>query len=129
MPNLVRPLLNGEADLTNGSRRLGSFERDSFIRRVGVYVFSSVVSILNRRRITDLSSGYRAIRSDCLQRLNLQQQQFHASEFMIEALSKRLRIKEVPITFSRRSGGQSKKPGTFRYGWGFTKAILQTWLR
>lgn len=129
MPNLVRPLLNREADMTSGSRRLGSFEQDSLIRRAGVYFFSGVASILNRKRITDLSSGYRAIRSDCLQRLDLQQQQFHASEFMIEALSKGLRVKEVPITFSRRSGGESKKPGTFRYGWGFTKAILQTWLR
>ncbi len=129
MPNLVQPILNREADLTNGSRILGRYERDSFIRRAGVYLFSGIASILNRKRITDLSSGYRAIRSDCLPRLDLRQQQFHASEFMIDALNKGLKVKEVPITFRRRTGGESKKPDPIRYGWGFTKAILQTWLR
>jgi len=36
---------------------------------------------------------------------------------------------EVPVTVRARAGGESKKPKTFKYGWNFTKAILQTWLR
>jgi hypothetical protein len=48
---------------------------------------------------------------------------------MIDALHKGLKVQEVPITFRRRTGGNSKKPDPIRYGWGFAKAILQTWLR
>ncbi len=64
MPHLVQPILDGKAELTNGSRILGRFERDSLIRAAGVYFFSAVASLLYRKRITDLSSGYRAIRVD-----------------------------------------------------------------
>src|SRR5438477_755763 len=36
MPLLVKPVLEGEADLVNGSRVLGEFERESVIRHIGV---------------------------------------------------------------------------------------------
>jgi len=28
-----------------------------------------------------------------------------------------------------RTSGRSKKPASFRYGWNFSKVIIQTWLR
>jgi hypothetical protein len=38
-------------------------------------------------------------------------------------------VVEVPITMLARAGGATKKPGSLRYGWNFSKVILQTWLR
>jgi hypothetical protein len=129
LPVMIAPIAAGEADYVNGSRLLGEFERESLIRHVGVHFFSRLVTILTGRRITDPSSGYRAARADLLRLLVLEQDQFWTSEILIEALRHRARIVEVPITVVARAGGRSKKPASLRYGWNFSKAIIQTWLR
>ena len=129
LPVMVAPILADEADYVNGSRLLGDFERDSVIRHVGVHLFSRIVSVLTGRRITDPSSGYRAARADLLAQLVLEQDQFWTSEILIEALRHRARVMEVPVTIVARAGGTSKKPASLRYGWNFSKVIIQTWLR
>jgi hypothetical protein len=126
---VIAPILAGEADYVNGSRLLGSFERESLIRHVGVHLFSRIMTVLTGRRITDPSSGYRAARKDLLEKVVLTQDQFWTSEILIEALRHRARVVEVPVTFLARAGGESKKPKSLRYGWNFLKVIIQTWLR
>jgi hypothetical protein len=129
MPLLVKPIVEGQADLVNGSRVLGEFERESLVRHVGVHFFSRIVTIMIGTRITDVSNGYRAVRTDVLRNLQLDQDQFWASELLIEGMRHRLRIVEVPITIRARQGGESKKPKNWKYGWHFAKAIVKTWLR
>ncbi len=129
MPLLVKPILADEADMVNGSRVLGEFERESMIRHAGVHFFSRLVTIMVGSRVTDVSNGYRATRADVLKKLVLNQDQFWTSELLIEGMRQRLRIREVPITIRARAGGESKKPKTFKYAWNFTKAIVKTWLR
>jgi hypothetical protein len=129
LPTMIAPIVQGEADYVNGSRLLGDFERESLIRHIGVHVFSRLITVLTGRRITDPSSGYRAARADLLRRLVLEQDQFWTSEILIEALRQRARVVEVPVTILARASGQSKKPKTLRYGWNFSKVIIQTWLR
>jgi len=129
LPVLVRPILDGEADYVNGSRILGDFERESLVRHIGVHVFARLVTILTGRRITDPSSGYRAARPELLQRFVLEEDQFWTTEVLIEALRHRARVVEVPVTIVARAGGRTKKPATLRYGWNFSKVIVQTWLR
>lgn len=129
LPTLVRPILEGRADHVNGSRMLGDFERDSLIRHLGVHFFSRVVTILTGQRVTDISSGYRATSAAILRDLILEQDQFWTSEVTIEALRRRKRVLEVPVTFLTRRGGVTKKPKSMRYAWNFSKAIVKTWLR
>lgn len=129
LPVMVKPIVAGEADYVNGSRLLGAFESESLIRHLGVHFFSRLVTVLTGRRITDISSGYRAASADLMRKLVLEQDQFWTSEVLIEALRHRARIEEVPITIEARKGGKSKKPPPLKYGWHFTKAIIQTWLR
>jgi len=129
MECLVRPIVEGEADFVNGSRVLGSHEAESQVRVAGVFLFNWLISALMFKRITDASNAYRAIRTDLLRDLTLYQDQFHTSELLIEAMKKGARVVEVPITIKKRASGVSKKPMSFRYGWGFTKAIVGTWLR
>ncbi len=126
---MIGPIVRGEADYVNGSRLLGEFEKESTIRHLGVHFFSRVVTILTGTRVTDISSGYRAARADLLRDLVLEQDQFWTSEILIEALRHRAKIAEVPVTILARKGGKSKKPKSLKYGWNFSKVIIQTWLR
>jgi hypothetical protein len=84
---------------------------------------------LSRTKITDPSTGYRAMTAAALRRLDLRQDQFYVSEVILDAARKGLGVIEVPITLRKRASGATKKPTTIRYAWGFSKAIVRTWLR
>lgn len=129
MERLVRPILNQEADLVIGSRILGSHEITVWWRHVGVLLFSALYNFLLGQKITDISSGYRAIRVDKLRLLRLRQDQYHTSEFLVMCAKLNFRIAEAPIRFSRRVSGKSKKGNEVLYGLRFARALLTAWMR
>lgn len=129
MERLVKPVLDGEIDVAHGSRVLGQADRNHFARELGIVFFNRLVSTITRTHVTDCSNGYRAVRTTVLPQLVLRQEQFHTSEFMIEAIKRGIPAREVPITVERRLHGHSKKPAVVRYGIGFANAIVRTWLR
>ena len=129
MPRLVEPVLSGEVDMAHGSRVLGHADRNTRARELGIVFFNRLVSFITRTHVTDCSNGYRAVRTTVLPQLVLRQEQFHTSEFMIEAIKRGVPAKEVPITVEQRLHGHSKKPAVMRYGLGFANAIVRTWLR
>jgi Glycosyl transferase family 2 len=129
MERLVKPVLDGEVDVAHGSRVLGEAEPNHFARELGIVFFNRVVSLITRTKVSDCSNGYRAVRASVLPQLVLRQEQFHTSEFLIEALKRGIPAKEVPVTVANRIHGHSKKPAVVRYGVGFANAIVRTWLR
>ena len=129
MERLVKPVLDGEVDVAHGSRVLGQAEANHFAREMGIIFFNRLVSFITRTKVTDCSNGYRAVRTTVLPQLVLRQEQFHTSEFMIEAIKRGIPAKEVPVTVVSRLHGSSKKPAVVRYGMGFANAIVRTWLR
>jgi Glycosyl transferase family 2 len=129
MERLVKPVLDGEVDVAHGSRVLGRADRNHFARELGIVFFNRLVSLITRTHVTDCSNGYRAVRTTALPQLVLRQEQFHTSEFMIEAIKRGVPAREVPVTVEQRLHGHSKKPAVFRYGMGFANAIVRTWLR
>jgi len=129
MERLVKPIIDGEVDMAHGSRVLGHADRNHFARELGIVFFNRLVSTITRTHVSDCSNGYRAVRTTVLPQLVLRQEQFHTSEFMIEAIKRGIPAKEVPITVDQRLHGHSKKPAALRYGAGFANAIVRTWLR
>jgi hypothetical protein len=129
MERLVRPVLDDEVDVAHGSRVLGEAEASARSREFGIVFFNRVVSFITRTRVSDCSNGYRAVRTSVLPQLVLRQEQFHTSEFLIEAIKRGIPAKEIPVTVQKRLHGHSKKPAVVRYGLGFTNAIVRTWLR
>jgi len=129
MERLVRPVLDDEVDVAHGSRVLGEAEPNARARELGIVFFNRAVSLITQTRVSDCSNGYRAVRTSVLPQLVLRQEQFHTSEFLIEAIKRGIPAKEIPVTVQKRLHGHSKKPAVVRYGLGFTNAIVRTWLR
>jgi Glycosyl transferase family 2 len=129
MERLVGPVADGTVDVAHGSRVLGHAEANTVAREMGIIFFNRLVSLITRTRVSDCSNGYRAVRATVLPQLVLRQEQFHTSEFMIEAIKRGVPATEVAVTVDRRIHGHSKKPAVLRYGLGFTNAIMRTWLR
>jgi Glycosyl transferase family 2 len=129
MERLVKPVLDDEVDVAHGSRVLGEADPNARSREFGIVFFNKLVSFITRTKVSDCSNGYRAVRTTVLPQLVLRQEQFHTSEFLIEAIKRGVPAKEVPVTVAKRSYGHSKKPAVVRYGIGFANAIVRTWLR
>ncbi|MPZ91025.1 MAG: DUF2304 family protein, partial [Actinobacteria bacterium] len=80
LTQLVKPILDGEADVVHGSRILGDYESPIRGRQLGVKLFAWITSVLARSRITDPASGFRAFSPEALNELRFRENQFHASE-------------------------------------------------
>ena len=125
LPRLIQPILDDEVDVVNGSRVLGAADPNHAARKLGIKVFAWALSLLTTSRVTDPACGYRAVRTEALRELEFHQDQFHNSEFILEASKRKLRSMEVPVTVTSRLSGASKKPPHFRYGLGFANALLR----
>ena len=129
LERLLEPIVDGKADVVNGSRVLGAADPNHAARKLGIKLFAGLLSMLTARRITDPACGYRAVRTEALRDLEFRQDQFHNSEFIVEASKRKLTMLEVPVTVASRISGNSKKPPHFRYGLGFANALVRAWLR
>jgi glycosyltransferase involved in cell wall biosynthesis len=64
LPAILAPVVAGEADLCVGSRfASGSGYQSSFARRLGIRLFALIVSAVVRQKVTDTTSGFRAVNS------------------------------------------------------------------
>jgi hypothetical protein len=126
---LVRPIIEDEADFVLGSRFMGFYEEAGSVRHVGVLFFSKMISLHTGTRISDCTNGFRAIRVSELHRLDLREDRFNATEIILEAIKKRLRFEQVPVTMLSRTAGETKKPPKLAYPLGVFRVIISTWLR
>ncbi len=85
LSRLVAPIVADEADVVNGSRVLGDADPSHAAREMGIKLFAQLLSLLTWSKITDPACGYRAVRTEALRGLEFRQDQFHNSEFIIEA--------------------------------------------
>jgi len=129
LSRLVSPIVDGEVDVVGGSRVLGEADPNHAAREMGIKLFAQLLSVLTWSKVTDPACGYRAVRTEALRHLEFRQDQFHNSEFIVEASKKKLRTIEMPVTITQRISGVSKKPAHFRYGMGFANALVRAWLR
>jgi glycosyltransferase involved in cell wall biosynthesis len=129
LPRVLEPVVNDEADFVIGSRVLGRAETDDRFRQTGVHVFAALVRLLTGARVTDTSSGYRAMRAELTAAVPQRQVQYQTSELLIGAILRGYRIAERPIVMHKRAAGQSKKGNDLLYGLRYTRVILETWWR
>ena len=113
LPDVLAPILNGQADFVLGSRLRGDREQGSLAP--AQIVAGALVGFLIRLRYsvryTDMSP-FRAIRRDALECLGMQEETFGWNlEMQMRAAAAGLRIVEVPVGQSRRAGGTSKVSG------------------
>jgi glycosyltransferase involved in cell wall biosynthesis len=126
---VLSPVVAGDADFVNGSRRLGETHNTDALRNFGVVVFGRVISTLMRTPVTDTANPVRAMRAELSGRLTLEEPQYQASELLISALASGARYAERPVTFRKRSGGTSKKGGNLLYGVRYARVLFRTFWR
>ena len=129
LAGVLEPVVSGEADLVIGSRVLGATETDSSFRQAGVHVFARLVRVLCHVRVTDTSSGFRAMRAEVATTVRQEQVQYQTSELLIGAIARGFRVAERPVVMRKRVAGTSKKGNDVLYGLRYASVIVRTWWR
>jgi glycosyltransferase involved in cell wall biosynthesis len=109
VPTLLAPILDGQADMVVGSRFTGDPRyRSTFPRRIGIRIFARLVSVIVRQRLTDTTSGFRAVNRHGIRLFALDYpHDYPEVEATVLLFRHRLRIVEVPVRMRDRETGQS----------------------
>lgn len=109
--NIVLPILKDESDFVIGSRfvdKTSSEFQSSFARRIGIKIISFTIKIITKKKIYDVTSGFRAANKKVIKQF--------AKEYPVdypepitntELLKMNYRISEIPVSMNEREGGVS----------------------
>ncbi|MGA1050506.1 MAG: glycosyltransferase family 2 protein [Minisyncoccia bacterium] len=105
---LVKPLVQGKADMVLGDRQVETLQHMPLSKKIGNRIGSTVIRFLSGVSVQDASTGFRAYSREFLAHLHLFSAHTYTHETIIYAANNKYRIKEVPITFKSREYGQSR---------------------
>ena len=114
-PVVLRPILEGEADVVYGSRFLGhpgGHRVLYFWHTVGNSFLTLMSNAFTNLNLTDMETCYKAMRREIVNRLDLRSQRFGIEpEITCKVSRMRARIFEVPISYHGRTYEEGKKIG------------------
>jgi dolichol-phosphate hexosyltransferase len=110
IPSLLRPVLDGEADVVYGTRTFGSHAAYSFWYVMGNKAVTTAANVLFNSYISDLETCFKLMPLDLYRSLDVQSRGFGMEAEITGKLLKRgARPFEVPITYRARGREEGKK--------------------
>ncbi|WP_409338668.1 glycosyltransferase family 2 protein [Halalkalicoccus ordinarius] len=126
IPRLFEKLEEEDADLVMGSRLGGEIKPGAMPplhQYLGNPLLTKFLNVFYDAGVSDAHSGFRIIRRDSLEALNLKTDGMEfASEMIMEAGAKDMKIVEVPITYHEREGEANLE--SFKDGWRHVRFML-----
>jgi glycosyltransferase involved in cell wall biosynthesis len=109
---LIEPIQNDKADITIGSRFIGAVKNEVPVyRKIGMKFIDTIVNSDVKDKISDSQSGFRAYSKRAISLIDIKENGMGAgAEILIDAVSKKLRITEVPIKVRYDVGKHSQHP-------------------
>jgi len=108
--SLIRPIIEGKADVVYGSRFTGERKNMFFWHWVGNRFLTLVTDILYDTTLSDMETCYKMFKAEVIKGIDLKCRRF---EFEVEVTAKVLkaghRIYEVPISYAGREFHEGKK--------------------
>ncbi len=110
-PRLLEPILDGRADVVYGSRFLGGPHRVLlFWHYVGNKFLTTLCNLCANLNLTDMETGFKLFRREVLEKIRLKSNRFgFEPEITVKVGRLRLRVYEVPISYSGRDYSEGKK--------------------
>ena len=127
MKDLVKPIIDDEAEMVIGSRALGQKEKGSMTiqQLFGNWLATKLIKLFYGVKYTDLGP-FRAIKYDSLVTIDMQDRTYGWTvEMQLKAAKLNLRVVDVPIDYRRRIG-VSKVSGTIKGTIGAGYKIIYT---
>lgn len=98
-----------QIDMVIGSRFIEKKGfQSSFMRRLGIKIFTILIKIVTGKKITDATSGLRMVGKNALKLFAEDYpKDYPEPESTVVVLRKGLKVEEIPVTMRERGGGQS----------------------
>ena len=109
-PKLIAPVQRGRARAVYGSRFTGERRNMLFLHWVGNRMLSLVTNVLYNTTLSDMETCYKLVDRSLLLELGLRSDRFDIEpEITAKILKRRIRIYEVPISYTGREFDEGKK--------------------
>ena len=122
---LVRPILNGEADMVIGERPIDQTEHFSPLKKKLQHFGSWVVRKASKTDIPDAPSGFRAYSREAALRMNVVNEYTYTLETIVQAGRNKIALTSVPI----RTNGELRPSRLFNSMMGYVKKSMLTIIR
>jgi glycosyltransferase involved in cell wall biosynthesis len=128
VPKVVKPIVDGVADVVIGSRFVG--ERSAYAmawyRRAGVKFITRLVNNSGKHGVRDAQSGFRAYNRESLEKLTLLENGMGVSvEVLVNARKQGLSIQEVPATCNYSRDVKNSTHNPIRHGVSVVMSIVR----
>jgi glycosyltransferase involved in cell wall biosynthesis len=97
IPNVIAPILAGEADVVVGARQIDDIPHFSFFKKKMQKTGSRIIRKLSKTPVTDATSGFRAFSRDAALRINPLTEYSYTIESLVQMGNAKLKIMSVPI--------------------------------
>ena len=94
---LVRPVIEGKADIVIGARDIASIKEFTPVKKFFQKLGSAVLRLLSSTPVEDAPSGFRAFSKQAAIRLNIFDNYTYTMETLLQANAKGLKVLSVPI--------------------------------
>ncbi|MCH5150521.1 MAG: glycosyltransferase [Spirochaetales bacterium] len=128
LPDLIAPIVNGEADMVVGDRHAtGAYKKENKrgFHNFGNWLVKYLIQKTFHSDLNDIMSGYRAFSKRFVKLYPILSDGFELeTEMSIHALDKRYSVVEIPIDYKDRIEGSYSKLSTFKDGAKVLKTIF-----
>ncbi len=109
---LIKPILDGKADMTIGSRFMKDSDADGFkssaARRTGIKLLSGLIHMVTGEKVMDVTSGFRAVNRNLIEFYSQKYaQDYPEPEAIVMAINNGYKVQEVPAKMNERTSGTS----------------------
>ncbi len=126
IPDLVAPVLTGEAEMVVGERPIESIDDFSRTKKLLQRVGSSVVRRFSGTGVRDAASGFRAYSRDAAMRVQVFGRYTYTMETIVQAGWNGIAITSVPIGVNPKTRESRLVKSSSRYVWRSAQAIIRS---
>lgn len=110
LSSLIEPIVNKEASMTIGSRYISTLSefKSTKIRQFGIKILSFVLKVCTRKKVYDVTSGFRAINRDVIKLFKEDYPiDYPEPESLVNVVKHGYMIQEIPVKMNERKYGKS----------------------
>jgi glycosyltransferase involved in cell wall biosynthesis len=115
IPELVRPVVEGRADIVVGTRPISEISHFSPVKKFLQFLGSAVMRHFSQTPVADAPSGFRAYSKEAALRLNVFNRFTYTLETLIQAGRQGLRVVNVPVRVNPKTRESRLFKGIFNY--------------
>ncbi|MBU1868562.1 glycosyltransferase family 2 protein, partial [Patescibacteria group bacterium] len=125
IPRLIRPILDGEADIVVADRQTSKISHFSITKKILQQIGSATVRFIAKTKVPDAPSGFRAYSREAALHLNIVTEFSYVIETIVQARKKGFKIASIPVHTNPRT----RDSRLFKSNWEHVKKSAATLIR